>query len=336
MPRQIMTEAAPRMYISARSPLSDERRRSFYTILESAKLEWDSVFPVIEVLGEYLNYVESEDKKRFDPSDVAESLRMLTQLTEIDNRLKNETEKSCRNRILGLSVNFDHDIRDAAVKLLQVFRYGKVFDYSSLRRKVRMYGATVIIGAGFSYDSYVPLQQETDLILQNALFADGHENAKDLVRDDPRECWRLIKKKPETFKKTFIEVQRKNQPSFQHEALAMLFHEGTVKNIIDFNWDNLLERAYESKYGKYREKPSKVVTEEDELLVGLTQTGEPTHAIWKPHGGYSENEIKVKNELIDVLEKKTEVYRFRPNIDESLGIKDNANNVMSNLVEGLM
>ncbi len=323
-----------------------------------AALESDPDFVrllLLDTLGQYLGTITGEYGS--EAGDAAIAMEILGQIAMRDQESRRQIENRFKARIQSLAVSLDNNVRSAASTLMQIIWYGKPFSFEHLIRRIRtLDGCTVVIGAGFSYDSYAPLQQETDLMLSNALSKIDERFSREWMNDHEREAWSVISANPDSFKKIFASSISNKIPSSQHYQLAELFAIGVVKNIVDFNWDNLLERAYEERTGSIMPKIVK---------DGVTLE----QAVWKQHGdvddlaerwvfpfedgrifetvkervlaspgiviiiGYSEQERIVRSQLLEKLEAKTEVYRFGPNIDTSRGMRHNAKQVMGILYD---
>lgn len=200
--------------------------------------------------------------------------------------------------------------------------------------KMRKLPSVCIIGAGFSYDGILT-KKELGPMVCSALDKIGIEEPRELYDNEEEKCWSLIRQDPQEFQRLFSHHCHYSTPSEQHYAIAKLFHEGCIKQIVSLNWDNHIERAFKELY--------------DEDINKITENGiQSDGALWKLHGdvdnptkpwilpfdkgrvfeslieslrgapthfliiiGYRESEMEVKKKLIEPMEKKAQEYIFR-------------------------
>lgn len=227
------------------------------------------------------------------------------------------------------------DIRTFAQQLSDTLKLERPRHYFDLCRGILTDGGSVfIIGAGFSYDSYAPLVREMEGIACSVLDDLGVSNSRDFYHQNENEAWRLIAEGWKVFQKHVTYMLLPKEPSEQHRLLAELFHEGYVRHIVSFNWDDLVEKAHKQLYGT----DIQVIREEGPVS---------DHALWKPHGdistpserwvlpyedgrvfpvleeiarettlrtfviGYREQEPEVRRKLIETLERRGGITRIR-------------------------
>lgn len=213
----------------------------------------------------------------------------------------------------------------------------------------------VVIGAGFSYDS-MPITKELEPLLVTFLRDAGEANPMELIRDDDRKAWEIIKGRENEFKRMFAAWCAKSTPSFQHTMVSELLQRGQISHLISFNWDDLCERAYKEQFKELLEKvtydtgspdrpilwklhgdvedlasewvfPYEAGRVFDSLVDSLDQTIKakpPSHALIV---GYGEWESEVKEKLMGWLERNVRiVLRVRPNWPnaDDKGIRDSA------------
>jgi NAD-dependent SIR2 family protein deacetylase len=136
--------------------------------------------------------------------------------------------------------------------------------------EIRTSDAVVLMGAGASFAAGMPLAGHLSPLVWHALDSNSRvlqllsaelglsvSAAKTVVGDDWQRMSRalaLIKSDEAaylTFKQTFCELNKARvaMPSLAHTALARLVHARKVIEVISFNWDTLLECAFQNRYG---------------------------------------------------------------------------------------
>jgi hypothetical protein len=187
--------------------------------------------------------------------------------------------------------------------------------------EIRASDAVVLMGAGVSFAAGMPLAGQLSPLLWHALdsnpkvlellcaeLGSSLSAAKSVVGDD----WKRISRSLEliksdkaayrTFKQTFCELNKTRAavPSPPHTALARLVHARKVIEVISFNWDTLLECAFQDRFG-----------------FGINSQ---EIKLWKPHGDCLNPDLdwvlphedgRVPAELIDRL---TNLARVRPRV----------------------
>jgi len=235
-----------------------------------------------------------------------------------------------------LIYEFGKYVHRISVSLYGFFRRDRAQDLPKFYRTI------LLVGAGFSVQSGVPLLRHLEAlrdVLQVKSFQEIHDN-KDL---------------DQKFKKMFKEDilgREIVKTTKAHEIAAKMFHRKVIIEIISLNWDDLLEKAY-SKYGEIPK-----INREDNNATDYDSDGF-NHYLWKLHGdsedpeyewiypemkervfssfssympklmehphiflvvGYSEIEDDVKKKIISLFEKAWSKYTFRIGLD--LGLFD--------------
>lgn len=229
----------------------------------------------------------------------------------------------------------------------------------NLADEIRVHGAIVVLGAGASFESGLPLYGQFAPILwqvvdefpqiKNDLGYNTDIPAKYLIsndNDDLKSVFPFIERYEEAslrFKQVFKFVNDKHNSghSFLHEYLCELVHAGDIKIIISLNWDDLLESAWKRLYG----------TEINDNKVNLLKPHGDVRNIDKdwifPHKpgylsdshidsiknitkdgpstlvilGYSEQDKVIVDSLIRPNEAKLQVFRISPSALDSISLK---------------
>lgn len=149
---------------------------------------------------------------------------------------------------------FKKIIRDMAE--IQVKSYCETINnqdelYQSLGRKLKSSGAIVLTGAGLSAEAGLPITNELDnmgfVCYKKICPKAQKEDCFDAGGNLKREIWRVIQDNDqacERFRRMFKNKCDRVTPSESHKIICDFFKEGAFLEIIDANWDNLLERAY--------------------------------------------------------------------------------------------
>ena len=225
-----------------------------------------------------------------------------------------------------------------ATRLATALKIGRPKHYFDLARNMLTAGGSiVVVGAGFSYDSYAPLMADMEGIACATLDDLGVENPRELYRTDEGEAWRIIGEGWKTFQRHMSYLLLPKEPALQHFILSELFHPNVVTHIVSLNWDDLLEKAYLTTYGT-------------EIPTSSEEGSDSDHALWKIHGdvrdpsqrwvlpyeegrvfkavrrvvagshlpctvlGYREQEAAVRDQLILPLQNRGGVTRIRPDL----------------------
>ncbi|MGN7403693.1 hypothetical protein ACTHO0_28090 [Cytobacillus praedii] len=144
-------------------------------------------------------------------------------------------------------------------------------DYTScleeLADDMRVHGAILVIGAGGSYESGMPLYAQFPAIIWRVIdkFKElkiemgFYENidTKDIIGSDTQKImhsFEFIKNNEDAlfyFKQQFksINDHHNKKTSEVHEGICKLIHNGYIKLVISLNWDDLLETSWERLYG---------------------------------------------------------------------------------------
>lgn len=132
---------------------------------------------------------------------------------------------------------------------------------------MRVHGAILVIGAGGSYESGMPLYAQfptfiwrvIDKFKELKIEMGYNENidAKDIIGSDTQKImysFEFIKNNEDAlfyFKEQFKSINdhhNKKTPEV-HEGICKLIHNGYIKLVISLNWDDLLETSWERLYG---------------------------------------------------------------------------------------
>jgi hypothetical protein len=228
-----------------------------------------------------------------------------------------------------------------------------------MTNEIRVHGAIAILGAGISFEVGLPLyDQFASLIWQ---VVDEFPNIKDMYKCDRTLPAKLIiGDKTENLKNTFsfiesdpraalrfkelfkiINDNHHNRPSISHQYLCQLIHAGYIKIVVSFNWDDLLEMAWERLYGTHindnklnllkphgdvRNLGTKWIfpnspgelNETDKELIHLASANSPFTLIIL---GYSESDSIIVDQLIKPNEAKNKVFRISPSATDSISLK---------------
>lgn len=133
--------------------------------------------------------------------------------------------------------------------------------------QIRSYGSVAVLGAGISAARF-PLTAQLPPLLWHAIDSDPHvrsalasdlqrpgDTAKEVIGTDPSgltAAWQMVEAQPEIrseFQRAFARLDLDRDPTPAHFAVARLIRAGLIEFVISFNWDTLLERAYEQLYG---------------------------------------------------------------------------------------
>lgn len=233
-------------------------------------------------------------------------------------------------------------------------------------------GVVVVVGAGLSIASRLPLTPGLTSLLWAALDSDiearsglavgmgrSDTEAKRLIGDAPsslEKAWAVIagsKIARTRFQEQFAELDRERsmQHSVGHEALARLIHAGVVECVISLNWDTALERAYQRLYGTAlprgvlfkphgdAARPSEPWTLPHEpgivpndVMATITRL-RAGHARTLLVVGYSESDRVVVEELMKPLDKSWRTIRIGPHATAEGDLQGKAEEVLPLLAE---
>ena len=300
----------------------------------------DNVSPALRTLYLIVREVpELRDQVIADLGDVLYELKELTDTPDpvsLDNLLN----------VLDLPVSDrDRYLKDLARSMVSLQQSG-----------------VLLIGAGFSYDT-MPVTKELEPLMIPLLRNAGVERPVELLAEDDRRAWAIVKDQEGEFKRIFAGWCARSSPSPQHIIACELLCERRISHFISFNWDNLCERAYELRFGEAINKvtaeglipdqpalwklhgdvdnpqenwifpyePGRVFNSLLESLEGAVRTGPPAFALIV---GYSEWEQIIRERLIRWLQDNVPmVLRVRPNWpqEDTSGIPDSARRFLQRL-----
>ena len=244
---------------------------------------------------------------------------------------------------------------------------------NSLINDVRVHRAILILGAGASYESGMPLYAQFPPIIWKIVdeFPDIKEfmgwsktnDAKDMIGTDIdkiKEVFNFIEKNNEAnsrFKELFKNVNdsHKNGELEVHKEICKLIHSGFIKLVVSFNWDDLLETAWETLFGTdinankinlvkphgdvrnlqgcwiYPNSDGYLPEKDSAIILRLISKELATFIIL----GYSERDAFIVDNLIKPSEKNMAVYRISPFVYGENAIPLKAREAMNKLSEGL-
>jgi hypothetical protein len=243
-------------------------------------------------------------------------------------------------------------------------------------QEIRASEAVVVLGAGVSFAAGMPLAGQLSPLVWHALDSNTDvlkslceelsvsvDGAKAIVSDDPvriSRAFRLIKDNKaayRTFKESLCDLDnsRITTPSRPHTALARLLHAGKVIEIISFNWDTLLERAFEKRFGfqinnqgiKLWKPHGDCRKPEQEWVLPFEQGMVPAALVEQLSNlasvrprilliiGYSERDAAVVQQLIEPLANRWRVFRVSPSATGEGAIHLPAGEALERLAEQL-
>jgi hypothetical protein len=158
---------------------------------------------------------------------------------------------------------------------------------SEAASQIRSHHAVGVLGAGLSASQY-PMTADLPPLVWMALDADpptrtrvaeqvgsAATTGKTIVSSDPGAmeiAWREIAasdRARRVFQNAFVDLDLEREPTPAHFALARMIRANVLEYVVSFNWDTMLERAYEHLYG---------------VKV-------PAHTLVKPHGDANQPDI---------------------------------------------
>lgn len=216
--------------------------------------------------------------------------------------------------------------------------------------EMRVHGAIVVLGAGASFEAGLPLySQFPSMVWQTVDEFTAIKEKLNYSIDIPAK--KIIGENEEKIKRSFeyieneegaslrfkelfkaVNDKHKNKASYVHESLCKLIHIGYVKLVISFNWDDLLECAWERIYGTninankinlikphgdvrsinkkwiFPNSPGELSTGELNLINDITRDEVGAFIVL----GYSEQDRVISDLLIQPNESKYKVYRIAP------------------------
>jgi len=311
-------------------PMGDEKE----LLMRVAGADPTAITPAVTMLVSHLN------AGRIAPGDEIGAINFLNDFAALSEHLRIEIASSINTSLLEFYTNESagDGLRNAAERLSETLRVERPKHYFDFARNIlASNGSIFIVGAGFSYDAYVPLLREMEGVACSTLYDLGVADPQDLYHRDDMAAWERIAEGWKTFQHHVSYTLSPKEPAKQHFIIAELFKLGHVTHIVSFNWDDLIEKAYRQMYNKEIPK----IVEEDTTS---------DHALWKCHGdilnpdkrwvlphdegrvppaleeisvtlsvptiviGYREQEHLVSKKLIEVLEKRGGVTRIRPDL----------------------
>lgn len=132
---------------------------------------------------------------------------------------------------------------------------------------MHVHGAILVIGAGGSYESGMPLYAQFPAFIWRVIDKykelklemgfDENINAKEIIGSDTQkimQSFNFIKNNENAlryFKEQFksINDHHNKKNSEVHEGICKLIHNGYIKLVVSLNWDDLLETSWERIYG---------------------------------------------------------------------------------------
>lgn len=240
---------------------------------------------------------------------------------------------------------------------------------NNLCNDVRVHGSILIMGAGASFESGMPLYKQLAPIIwqivdnfpsiKHSIGVNTDVPAKLAIGDEAEkiiDVLDVIENSSEattSFKHSFKDLNdRLNTNNLTvHKELCRLIHAGLIKLVISLNWDDLLERAWESLYGtninsnkpnlikpngdvrRLSEKwvfPKSKTDLSDEAIhafQSVTSQGPTTVIIL----GYSERDQHIVDELIKPSDRKYVVYRISRSAIGEHGVSLKASEALSQI-----
>ena len=188
------------------------------------------------------------------------------------------------------------------------------------------------------------------------------DRAKALVDDDGARlaaAYDALRRQPaarRSFQRAFAARDRSiRERSVAHEALAKLFHHGTVELVISVNWDTQLERSYESLYrcrrtladGLWKIHGDADQPDQDWILPGDAGHVPPEllaeiEALVRDRPrvllivGYSESDKRIVEALTRPLAARWVVCRVGPAVTGSLDLRGTAEQILPQLAKRLV
>lgn len=243
---------------------------------------------------------------------------------------------------------------------------------SNLTNEIRVHGAIAILGAGISFEAGLPLYNQLASIIWQVV--DEFPDIKDLYRcertlpakliigdetEKLKNTFNFIENNPQAalrFKELFKIVNNRhhNKPSISHQHLCQLIHAGYIKIVVSFNWDDLLEVAWERLYGTHindnrcnllkphgdvrslntkwilPNSPGELNASDKELINLATANSPATLMIL----GYSESDPIIVDQLIEPNETRNKVFRISPSATDSIALR--ASEALNPIVNNLL
>lgn len=239
---------------------------------------------------------------------------------------------------------------------------------------IRVHGAVLILGAGASYESGMPLYAQFPALIwrvvdenpqiKRKMGIEDDQTTKDVIGnniDRIKSAFDYIERDIEAdkqFKELFLTVNdsHKSRTSTVHQNICKLVHEGFIKLIVSFNWDDLLENEWEKLYGTHIN---------DNRTILIKPHGDVRNIVGKwvyPNSpgmisdaymdrineilldspkvfillGYSGRDETIAKTLIKPNEKKSVLYRVSPSATGESGLPYSAGKVTTELIDTLI
>ena len=242
-------------------------------------------------------------------------------------------------------------------------------------KQLRAGGAVAVLGAGVSRPAGLPMSSQLAPLVWQALdenlvvraevasaLGRPDDRAKALVDDDGARlaaAYDALRRQPaarRSFQRAFAARDRSiRERSVAHEALAKLFHHGTVELVISVNWDTQLERSYESLYrcrrtladGLWKIHGDADQPDQDWILPGDAGHVPPEllaeiEALVRDRPrvllivGYSESDKRIVEALTRPLAARWVVCRVGPAVTGSLDLRGTAEQILPQLAKRLV
>lgn len=238
----------------------------------------------------------------------------------------------------------------------------------------KVHGAILVIGAGASFESGLPLYSQFPTIIwkvvdkfpkiKTELKYSDTNSAKDIIGNDVemiKKSFSAIERYPSSdteFKKEFKKLvdSHKSKNSSVYENICKLIHNGNIKLVISFNWDDLLETSWENLYGTninaqkltllkphgdVREMNKKWIYPNSDGNLSENDKNSINHVISNSFSiflilGYSEQDKKIVDELIKPNEKDSVIYRLSPTATGENSIQMKASEITQQMVSNLL
>ena len=215
---------------------------------------------------------------------------------------------------------------------------------------IKVHGAILIIGAGASFESGLPLYPQFAPIvwqvvdefseLKDSFKCDATVPAKSIIGNDIEKIKQMFNYieahafADTRFKELFKSVNDKHKGNnlVVHKNICKLIHAGYIKLVVSFNWDDLLETAWESLYSTHiNENKTNLIKPHGDVrspftkwiypncagflsesnistIESVMETGPSTFIIL----GYSEQDRIISDAFIKPNENKYVLYRISP------------------------
>ncbi len=230
-------------------------------------------------------------------------------------------------------------------------------EVKDLIRQIQVYPATVIVVAGCSFESGMPLANELQPLFWWLISEFSEEFRPNTISGEawnPREYYTQntdrvwaqigrIEKIKEHFRQSFKAICSRTEPSLFHRKLVRLLASGRITRILTLNWDDLIERAYEQEFGhpmkvcnspqtfslfnqliklhgdvRNLNQPWVLLNEDANVFPGLTPDYfADTRTVLVI--GYREADEIIRTKLIKPLERESRTIRVAPDLDSTKG-----------------